>query len=45
LAEIIPDYSDFSDVVKVIKTSDIIKASKLKVLMDSDKNKAIGYLE
>ena len=45
LSDIFPMYSYLSDVVKVIKTSDVLPDNELVVLMNGDLQKAIAYLE
>ena len=45
LAEMLPRYSYLSDVVKVIKTEDVLHEHELIVLMNGDLQKAVAYLE
>ncbi|MEF8848789.1 MAG: PEP/pyruvate-binding domain-containing protein [Candidatus Thermoplasmatota archaeon] len=45
LSEILPSFKEFSDVVKVIKTSDIVGEGSLSVIMDGEAGKALGFLK
>lgn len=44
LGELLPDYSDMEKVVWVIDVMEIEKTTGLKILMDGNKSRAIGFL-
>lgn len=45
LISLLPQYKKYKNVVKVIKTDDIIQASTLSVIMDGDAGEALGYIK
>lgn len=44
LAEILPDYADMEHVVKVTDIQDLGETARLLILMDGEKNKAVGFI-
>ncbi len=44
LDELLPQYSDVDDVVKIIEVSDVADGGTLSVMMDGDANEAMAYL-
>jgi predicted nucleotidyltransferase len=45
LSKIIPSHKKYEDVVKVVKTSDIMQDASLEIIMDGEANEALGYLK
>jgi predicted nucleotidyltransferase len=45
LTKILPSYRSFENVVKVIKTSDLLDGGNLSVIMDGESGEALGFLK
>ena len=45
LTDILPAHKKFKNVIKVVKTSDILTSSTLSVIMDGEANEALAYLK
>ena len=44
LEKILPSYKKFNNVVRVIKTSDLLSGSTLSIIMDGEAGEALGFL-